>query len=91
MSYTDAELEAMMTDLESDLPFDCRPVEGEGFVQLSHDIVANLGFAQRFGLGIPLAKKALRDNGIHHRSFCSAGSLWVQLCANRVAAMLRCS
>ena len=25
--------------------------------------MANLGFAQRFGLGIPLAKEALRANG----------------------------
>ena len=27
------------------------------------EIMANLGFAQRFGLGIPLAEQALRDNG----------------------------
>ena len=27
------------------------------------EIMANLGFAQRFGLGIPLAEKALRENG----------------------------
>ena len=27
------------------------------------EIMANLGFAQRFGLGIPLAERALRDNG----------------------------
>ena len=27
------------------------------------EIMANLGFAQRFGLGIPLAEKALRANG----------------------------
>lgn len=27
------------------------------------EIVANLGFAQRLGLGIPLAISALRDNG----------------------------
>lgn len=27
------------------------------------EIMANLGFAQHFGLGIPLAEKALRDNG----------------------------
>ena len=27
------------------------------------EIMANLGFAQRFGLGIPLANSALRDNG----------------------------
>ena len=27
------------------------------------DIMANLGFAQRFGLGIPLAKQSLTDNG----------------------------
>lgn len=27
------------------------------------EVMANLGFAQRFGLGIPLAKESLRDNG----------------------------
>ncbi len=27
------------------------------------EIIANLGFAQRFGLGIPLANRALTDNG----------------------------
>ena len=27
------------------------------------EVMANLGFAQRFGLGIPLAKEALLDNG----------------------------
>ena len=27
------------------------------------EIMANLGFAQRFGLGVPLARKALEDNG----------------------------
>ena len=27
------------------------------------EVMANLGFAQRFGLGIPLAREALRDNG----------------------------
>ena len=31
--------------------------------QLVAEIMANLGFAQRFGMGIPLAQKSLLDNG----------------------------
>ena len=64
MSYTDAELEAMMTDLESDL------VERKESAQDGRKIRRNIcAFANdlprngRPGVLIPLAKEALRANG----------------------------
>ena len=37
--------------------------------QLVAELMANLGFAQRFGLGIPLAQRSLRENGNPDISF----------------------
>ena len=62
------ELDRLLVDLESDRVERVTPENfGSGVVDHRNPLVAeimhHLGFAQRFGLGIPLARRELRHNG----------------------------
>jgi len=77
-TYSRGELAAMLVDLESELggPFgavNSRNFGRPGLVEYRNPILAEamrvLGFAQRFGVGIPIARRALRANGQEEPEF----------------------
>ena len=61
--YTRDELEAMLADLESDLVERKESLQGDNPRRILAEAMRVIGLAQRYGAGIPTARRALLANG----------------------------